>query len=151
VLAAETCYEPLWEGYHESRRCSRDTYPESCITKYTCIVRYFTQIWAQVAPQRYEECAAFSRFSSLSLCHSLTRPLSHSLALSLSLSHTLSLSHSLTHARSLSHSLSLALSAGSAAEVPKMRGAFRGHKSTSTRRYFTRIMQVYEDISPGFY
>ena len=25
----------LWEGYHESRRCSRDTYPESCITKYT--------------------------------------------------------------------------------------------------------------------
>jgi len=26
---------PLWEGYHESRRCSRDTYPESHITKYT--------------------------------------------------------------------------------------------------------------------
>jgi len=24
----------LWEGYHESRRCSRDTYPESYITKY---------------------------------------------------------------------------------------------------------------------
>ena len=26
---------PLWEGYRESRRCSRDTYPESYITKYT--------------------------------------------------------------------------------------------------------------------
>jgi len=24
-----------WEGYRENRRCSRDTYPESCITKYT--------------------------------------------------------------------------------------------------------------------
>ena len=24
-----------WEGCRESRRCSRDTYPESCITKYT--------------------------------------------------------------------------------------------------------------------
>ena len=23
-----------WEGYHESRRCSRDTYPESYITKW---------------------------------------------------------------------------------------------------------------------
>jgi len=28
-----------WEGYRESRRCSRDTYPESCITKYTSIRR----------------------------------------------------------------------------------------------------------------
>ena len=27
------------EGYHESRRCFRDTYPESCITKYTSIRR----------------------------------------------------------------------------------------------------------------
>ena len=26
---------PLWEGYRESGRCSRDTYPESYITKYT--------------------------------------------------------------------------------------------------------------------
>ena len=25
----------LWEEYHESRICSRDTYPESYITKYT--------------------------------------------------------------------------------------------------------------------
>jgi len=30
---------PLWEGYHESRGCSRDTYPESHITKYTSIRR----------------------------------------------------------------------------------------------------------------
>ena len=34
-------YAPMidsgWEGYHESRRCSRDTYPESYITKYTSI------------------------------------------------------------------------------------------------------------------
>jgi hypothetical protein len=27
----------LWEGYHESRRCSRDTYPDSYITKDTSI------------------------------------------------------------------------------------------------------------------
>ena len=29
----------LWEGYRESRRSSRDTYPESYITKYTSIRR----------------------------------------------------------------------------------------------------------------
>jgi len=29
----------LSEGYRESRRCSRDTYPESYITKYTSIRR----------------------------------------------------------------------------------------------------------------
>ena len=28
-----------WEGYHESRRFSRDTYPESYITKYTSVRR----------------------------------------------------------------------------------------------------------------
>jgi len=28
---------PLWEGYLESRRCSRDTYPESYITEYTLV------------------------------------------------------------------------------------------------------------------
>ena len=26
---------PAWQGYRESRRCSRDTYPESYTTKYT--------------------------------------------------------------------------------------------------------------------
>ena len=30
---------PLWAGHRESRRCSRDTYPESYITKYTSIRR----------------------------------------------------------------------------------------------------------------
>ena len=29
----------FWEGYHKSRRCSRDTYLESYITKYTRILR----------------------------------------------------------------------------------------------------------------
>ena len=29
----------LWEGYCEGRRCPRDTYPESYITKYTSIRR----------------------------------------------------------------------------------------------------------------
>ena len=29
----------LWEGYHESRRCSRDTYPESYIENYTSVRR----------------------------------------------------------------------------------------------------------------
>ena len=28
-----------WEGYHENRRCSRDTYQELYITKYTSIRR----------------------------------------------------------------------------------------------------------------
>ena len=27
----------LWEGFRESRRCSRDTYPESYITEYTSV------------------------------------------------------------------------------------------------------------------
>jgi hypothetical protein len=30
---------PLWEGCHEHRRYSRDTYPESYITEYTSIRR----------------------------------------------------------------------------------------------------------------
>ena len=30
---------PVWEGCRESRRCSRDTYPESYITKFTSIRR----------------------------------------------------------------------------------------------------------------
>jgi len=28
------CVGPLWEGFHKSRKCSRNTYPGSCITKY---------------------------------------------------------------------------------------------------------------------
>ena len=29
--------EGMWQGYHESRKCSRDTHPESYITRYTRI------------------------------------------------------------------------------------------------------------------
>ena len=29
-----------WEGYRESRKCSRETYPESYITKYTSIRKF---------------------------------------------------------------------------------------------------------------
>jgi len=28
-------FDAFWEGFRESRRCSRDTYPESYITEYT--------------------------------------------------------------------------------------------------------------------
>ena len=38
-LRDHTLVGPLWEGYHESRRCSRDTHPESYITKYDSIRR----------------------------------------------------------------------------------------------------------------
>ena len=34
-----TLVGPLWDGYYEGRRCSRDTYPESYVTKYTSIRR----------------------------------------------------------------------------------------------------------------
>ena len=34
----------FWEGYHESRRCSRDTYAESYITKYASIRRKQTTL-----------------------------------------------------------------------------------------------------------
>ena len=33
----------LWEGYHESRRCARDTYQKSYITTYTILV--FGEKW----------------------------------------------------------------------------------------------------------
>jgi len=35
----ESVIDSGWEGYRESRRCSRDTYPEKYITKYTSIRR----------------------------------------------------------------------------------------------------------------
>ena len=31
----------VWEGYHESRRCLRDIYPESHVTKHTSARGYF--------------------------------------------------------------------------------------------------------------
>ena len=39
ALKDHTLAGPLWEGCRESRRCSRDTYPESYIIKYTSIRR----------------------------------------------------------------------------------------------------------------
>jgi len=41
VIGTQPSYQPTLrlEGYHESRRCSRCTYPESYITKYTSIRR----------------------------------------------------------------------------------------------------------------
>ena len=35
----------LWEGYHESKRCSRDTYPESYLTNFTSVRRLGLNIW----------------------------------------------------------------------------------------------------------
>jgi len=35
---------PLWEGCRESTRCSRDTFPESCIAKYTSTQRKVTAV-----------------------------------------------------------------------------------------------------------
>ena len=34
---------PLWEGFRESRRCSRDTYPESYITEFTLVYENSSQ------------------------------------------------------------------------------------------------------------
>ena len=33
--------EPIWEGFRESRRCSRDTYPHSYITECTSVYQDF--------------------------------------------------------------------------------------------------------------
>ena len=40
---------PLWEGYRVSRRCSRDTYPESYITKYASMRRPPLILMAQIS------------------------------------------------------------------------------------------------------
>ena len=40
ISSNHTLAGPLWEGYHESRRCSRDTYLDSYITKYDTIRRH---------------------------------------------------------------------------------------------------------------
>ena len=37
----------LWEGYRESRRCSRDTYPESYITEYILIYEEKSNAYAR--------------------------------------------------------------------------------------------------------
>jgi hypothetical protein len=38
-------------GYHESRRCSRETYPETYITKYTSIRRTYEDSHSQIMAQ----------------------------------------------------------------------------------------------------
>jgi len=43
---------PLWEGCRESRRYSRETYPESYITKYTSIRRNEPGLTKLVSPHR---------------------------------------------------------------------------------------------------
>jgi len=43
-VSSRACFFGLWQGCHESRKCSRDTYPESYITKYTSIRRFKTII-----------------------------------------------------------------------------------------------------------
>ena len=52
----------LWEGYHESRKCSRDTYPGSYITKYTGIRREISfkahSVEEDHRPHGWSMCAA---------------------------------------------------------------------------------------------
>ena len=50
-----------WEGYRESGRCSRDTYPEPCITKYTSIRR-------QCKPSRSEIFVFVACVVSFNVC-----------------------------------------------------------------------------------
>ena len=40
----------LWEGFHESRRCSRDTYPDSYVTEYIPI--YENKLMVTIRPPR---------------------------------------------------------------------------------------------------
>ena len=44
-LFGSTDSRPLWEGYRESRKCSRDTFLESYITTYTSIRRLKFIFW----------------------------------------------------------------------------------------------------------
>jgi len=46
-----------WEGYHESRRCSRDTHPESYITNYTSI-RRLLRLCSPASARRLVLCCA---------------------------------------------------------------------------------------------
>ena len=48
-----TLESPLWEGYHESRRCSRNTHPESYIPKYTSVQRLPLTPFASEPPVKF--------------------------------------------------------------------------------------------------
>jgi len=54
-------YLPLWEGYHESRRCSRDTYPESYITKLLIFEKYCLLLGVAYRSCEEEEEGEFDR------------------------------------------------------------------------------------------
>jgi len=46
LAARRTLNQARWtEGFRESRRCSRDTYPESYITEYTLVYEDKTARW----------------------------------------------------------------------------------------------------------
>jgi len=67
-----TLVGPLWEGYHESRRCSRDTYPESYITEYTLVYedesfKLFPPRSAAAQPPRVASTSSSLLLSSLEL------------------------------------------------------------------------------------
>ena len=47
-----TDFHSSHEGYHESRRCSRDTYPESYITEYTLVYKDKAKAEATAESQR---------------------------------------------------------------------------------------------------
>ena len=52
----QTCQLWLLEGYHESTRCSRDTYPESYITKFTSDRSHISPcilVYKEKRPQSY--------------------------------------------------------------------------------------------------
>ena len=51
-LSPEFSHVRLWEGYHESRICSRDTYPESYTTKYTSVRRQTSVCALNTSPPR---------------------------------------------------------------------------------------------------
>ena len=55
----------LWEGCRESRSCSRDTHPKSCITKYTSI-RIWT--WWTVLRKFWHCCPPFLQRALRSFC-----------------------------------------------------------------------------------
>ena len=52
---------PFFEGYRESRRCSRDTYPELFVTQYTSIRR---ESLSQTADEVLEMALASSHSTS---------------------------------------------------------------------------------------
>ena len=103
----------FWDGYRESRRCSKDTYRESYTTKNTSIRKKMVE--GGPSSRRPRRGSRGARIgvppSGLSATTSSTTrpPLTTRVCLSLSFTHTLSLTLPLSHTRTLSLSLSLSL------------------------------------------